>query len=89
MRPPFDNGTAGESGMPIQQLRRAQDLLADRALHGRLEPARQRELDQLLTLYPTLDDGSWERAAAALTLALMGSDGRDLPFDLRRQLEAR
>ncbi|WP_419195422.1 hypothetical protein [Engelhardtia mirabilis] len=67
-------------------MRRTRNLLADRAL-GDLDLEAQGELERLLARNPTLDDGSMERAATALALALMGSRGQLLPDDLRRRLE--
>jgi hypothetical protein len=49
---------------------RARLLLIDRALFG-LAPAQADELRRLLERHPELDDGSWERTAAALALALL------------------
>ena len=68
------------------EVRRTEDLLADRALFGRLDAAQAVELARLLERRPHLDDGSFERAAAALTLAL-ADVAHELPLDLRHRLE--
>jgi hypothetical protein len=64
---------------------RAEELLAFRAVGG-LDDAEAKELDRLLSATPELDDGGFETAAAACTLALLGPE-EALPDALRRRLE--
>ena len=64
---------------------RAEELLAFRAVEG-LDDADQHELDALLADSPELDDGSFETAAAACHLALLGPD-EPMPESVRRRLD--
>ena len=63
---------------------RAEELLALRAVEP-LPEADQRELAALLAESPGLDDGGFERAAAACHLALLGPE-EAMPEHLRRRL---
>lgn len=88
MRTASNAYAAGGSQPPSDPGReRAVELLIDRAVAGELDPPAERELEGLLAERPELDDGSYERAAAALTLALVSDAPQELPFDLRRRLE--
>jgi hypothetical protein len=64
---------------------RLDDLLLARATQG-LDAAEARELARLLAVAPEVDDGSYERAAAALCLAVLADRGA-LPGTLRARLE--
>jgi DNA-binding transcriptional regulator YbjK len=64
---------------------RLDDLLFAQATEG-VSEAEARELEQLLAAHPKVDAHSYERAAAAVTLALLGS-ARALPDRLRERLE--
>lgn len=64
---------------------RAEELLAWRAVEG-LDDNENRELDGLLAAMPELDDGSFERAAAACHLALLGPE-ESLPDPARQRLK--
>ena len=84
---PNSYGAGGGGPTADPQRERTIDLLIDRAVAGELDPQSERELDGLLAERPELDDGSYERAVAALTLALVSETPQELPFDLRRRLE--
>jgi HEAT repeat protein len=65
--------------------RRAEELLAFSSVEG-LSEAEDLELAALLDEMPELDDGGFERAAAACHLALLGPE-ESLPYALRQRLE--
>ena len=65
--------------------RRAEELLAFRAVDG-LADVENDELAGLLAAMPELDDGGFERAAAACHLALLGPE-EPLPEALRQRLK--
>lgn len=65
---------------------RALDLLADRAVQG-LDATETRALGALLHNASWLDDGSFERSAAAIELAFRDPRPEPLPPFLRRRLE--
>ena len=67
--------------MSAPSMRRLDELQADRALWG-LGPEEARELDQLLREHGEEPDDSWERTAAATTVALLG----EIPGPPRPQL---
>lgn len=54
---------------PAPSIERLYELLADRATQG-LSPGEQRELKQLLGKWPHVDEAEFDRAAAALDLAM-------------------
>jgi hypothetical protein len=64
---------------------RLDDLLLARATQG-LDAAETQELERLLAAEPEADDGVYERAAAAVCLAVVGGRGA-LPSNLRARLE--
>ena len=64
---------------------RTEELLAFRAVEG-LDDADQHELDARLADSPELDDGSFETAAAACHLALLGPE-EPMPEAVRRRLD--
>ncbi len=64
---------------------RAEELLAFRAVEG-LADEETRELSGLLAENPQLDDGGFERAAAACHLALLGPE-EAMPDHVRQRLE--
>jgi hypothetical protein len=66
---------------------RLDDLLASRAIEG-LGEQEQRELEALLAAHPEVDADSYDRAAAAVHLALLGEvgAGREMPGALRERL---
>jgi hypothetical protein len=64
---------------------RLDDLLLARATQG-LDAAETQELARLLAAQPDADDGSYERAAAAVCLAVLGGESA-LPGSLRERLE--
>jgi hypothetical protein len=64
---------------------RLDDLLLARATQG-LDAAEAQELARLLAAEPDADDGSYERAAAAVCLGVLGGRGA-LPGTLRARLE--
>jgi hypothetical protein len=65
--------------------RRLDDLLLARATEG-LDAAEEQELEQLLAVERGVDAGGYERAAAAVCLAVLGGRG-ELPAGLRARLE--
>lgn len=67
------------------QIPRLDDLLFAQATEG-VSEAEARELEQLLAAHPEVDAHAYERAAAAVTLALLGS-ARAVPDRLRERLE--
>jgi hypothetical protein len=64
---------------------RLDDLLFAQATEG-ISEAEARELEGLLAAHPKVDAQSYERAAAAVSLALLGTR-RSLPSRLRERLE--
>lgn len=68
------------------ELERLYDLLADRAGGEPVSSAEQAELEQLLARHGEVDEGSFERAAAALHLGLIGGGLEPMPAGLRRRL---
>lgn len=66
---------------------RFDELLVDRALFG-LEGSAQSEFERLRARFPELDDGSLERAAAALALGMLRGI-EPPPEDLARRLTER
>jgi hypothetical protein len=64
---------------------RLDDLLLARATEG-LDAVEVQELERLLAAETDVDAGAYERAAAAVCLAVLGG-GRVLPPDLRARLE--
>jgi hypothetical protein len=73
--------------MSVGSLQRLDELLLARATEG-LSRAGTRELERLLAAHPEADADAYERAAAAVTLAVLGTGG-SLPSGLRAQLERR
>ena len=65
--------------------RRGEELLAFRAVEG-LGEAESRELADLIAETPDLDDGGFEKAAAACHLALLGPE-EPMPEAVRRKLD--
>lgn len=66
--------------------RRLDDLLLARATEG-LDPESAAELARLLARAPAGDDRGYERAAAAVCLAVLGHGG-SLPRRVRARIEA-
>jgi hypothetical protein len=64
---------------------RLDDLSIARATEG-LGVAEAAELNRLLAAHPYFDAGAYERAAAAVCLAVLGN-GRAMPRTLRARLE--
>jgi hypothetical protein len=64
---------------------RLDDLLLARATQG-LDAAEEQELERLLAAEHDVDAGAYERAAAAVCLAVLGGRG-ELPAALRARLE--
>jgi len=71
--------------MTDAKTQRLDDLLFAQATEG-VSEAEAREIEELLAAHPKVDAHSYERAAAAVTLALLGSAGA-LPGRLRERLE--
>jgi hypothetical protein len=71
--------------MASAQRKRLDDLLLARATEG-LDAAEEQELARLLTTERDVDAGAYERAAAAVCLAVLGGRG-ELPAALRARLE--
>jgi hypothetical protein len=65
--------------------RRIDELLLTRTIDG-LSAAEARELEALLALHPRVDAEAYERAAAAVTLAVLGARPA-MPSALRARLE--
>lgn len=65
--------------------KRLDELLVARATEG-LDAAEERELDRLLAAEGDADAAGYERAAAAVCLAVLGA-GAELPPALRARLE--
>jgi hypothetical protein len=66
--------------------RRLDDLLLARATEG-LDRDSATELARLLARVPAGDDGGYERAAAAVCLAVLGRGG-SLPRRVRKRIDA-
>jgi hypothetical protein len=64
---------------------RLDELLLARATQG-LDAAEEQELERLLAADGDVDAGAYERAAAAVCLAVLGGRG-ELPAALRARLE--
>ena len=64
---------------------RVEELLAFRAVEG-LAETEDRELQGLLAETPQLDDGGFEKAAAAIHLAMLGPE-ETMPAEVRDRLE--
>lgn len=69
----------------VAQEQRMFDLLVDRAIEG-LEETGNHELEGLLGAFPEQDAEEFDRAAAAVNLAMMGPVGEPLPTELRDRL---
>ena len=71
--------------MPSAAHERLDELLLVRAIEG-LDAAEEQELARLLAAEREVDAGAYERAAAAVCLAVLGRP-RGLPAALRARLE--
>jgi hypothetical protein len=71
--------------MASAERKRLDELLLARATEG-LDAAEEQELARLLTMERDVDAGAYERAAAAVCLAVLGGRG-ELPAALRARLE--
>ena len=71
--------------MASAERKRLDELLLARATEG-LDAAEEQELARLLTAESNVDAGAYERAAAAVCLAVLGGRG-ELPAALRARLE--
>jgi hypothetical protein len=70
---------------PAAPSERLDELLLRRAIEG-LDGAAEQELERLLAAERNVDHGAYERAAAAVCLAVLGGRGK-LPLALRARLE--
>lgn len=70
--------------MPRSASRRLEELLVARATQG-LDAAETAELERLLAADPDVDAGGYDRAAAAICLAVLG--GSRMPGHLQARLE--
>lgn len=77
-------GPGGDTSQPIDRL---EELLADRALQG-LSPEEERELAELLSKSPDVDADAFDRAAAAIDLALGEQRFEPLPARLKSRVAA-
>ena len=71
--------------MASAERKRLDELLLARATEG-LDAAEEQEVARLLTTQSNVDAGAYERAAAAVCLAVLGGRG-ELPAALRARLE--
>jgi hypothetical protein len=62
------------------------DLLVDRAGGEHLDPGEAQDLERLLALHPEVDKGSFERAAAAVHLALLEPALEPMPVGVRERV---